>query len=201
MSEYDKQELDQLLPFYVNGTLEGSDKEAVETRLKEDATFDQERMILEALRTKVKDQDMGESPGELGLARLKAEIKANKADTPPSTVAANDNSVQSWWRSVAIAACVALAVLGGGQIQTAYLDEGLTTASGGAHSGPVLQIFFEETTTEKTIRSLLQQNQLNIIEGPTAMGFYRVEVLSKQNLASVMRKLETNKAVSEVLEE
>lgn len=201
MSEYEKQELDQLLPFYVNGTLEGSDKEAVEKRLREDEAFDQERMILEALRTKVKEQEVGESPGELGLARLKADIKSTTADVSPKVVAANDNSVQSWWRSVAIAACVALAVLGGGQIQTAYVDQGLTTASGEAHSGPVLQIFFEETTTEKAIRSLLQQNQLNIIEGPTAMGFYRVEVLNKQNLASVMRKLETNKAVSEVLEE
>ncbi|MEP4193919.1 MAG: hypothetical protein ABJN51_22700, partial [Sneathiella sp.] len=87
---------------------------------------------------------------------------------------------------------------------TAFNDEGLTTPSGGSGSGPVLQIFFDEAATEKTIRMLLVKKKLNIIEGPTAVGFYRVELTGNQGdavLQALIRDLEKNKAVTEVLEE
>ncbi|MEP3244432.1 MAG: hypothetical protein ABJN40_20045 [Sneathiella sp.] len=205
MSDMSKDELDKLLPFYVNGTLDGEEKTAVEQRLAEDPAFDAEKCYLEALRSKVKELEIEGSPGELGLARLQASIQKEMATAEVHTPAPEqDNVVQGWWRPVAVAACIAVAVLSSGQIHTAFNDDGLTTASGGSGSGPVLQIFFDEAATEKTIRMLLVKKKLNIIEGPTAVGFYRVELTGNQGdavLQALIRDLEKNKAVTEVLEE
>ncbi|WP_169544576.1 hypothetical protein [Sneathiella aquimaris] len=208
MSNFTDKELDHLLPFYVNNSLSGAEKQAVEDRLKTDPDFDAERQFLVALQGKIKEQVFEKSPGEMGLARLHAAMgehgKSFKSTDVSKGVLANDNSVQGWWRPVAVAACIALAVLGGIQVNSTLTEEGMVTASGGNASGPVLQVFFEERSTEKDIRSLLRQQQLNIIEGPTALGFYRVEILGAdkgKDVEALIKKLVANVHVTEVLEE
>ncbi len=206
MTDISRNELDKLLPFYVNGTLTKEEKEAVEKQLTDDPAFEAERQYLVALHSKIQEQEMEGSPGELGLARLKASIQKETEAVPPTLnkpAPEQDNVVQGWWKPVAIAACLGLAVMSTAQINTAFMDDGMTTASGGVSSGQVLQIFFEEAATEKDIRMLLRQKQLNIIEGPTALGFYRVELIGndKKPIASVIRELEGHGAISEVLEE
>ncbi len=210
MTDISRDELDKLLPFYVNGTLTEEEKTVVEKQLADDPAFEVERQYLVALHSKIKEQEMEGSPGELGLARLKASIQKEASISPqvvdeptPAPEPEQDNVVQGWWKPVAIAACLGLAVMSTAQVNTAFFDDGMTTASGGASSGPVLQIFFEEAATEKDIRMLLRQKQLNIIEGPTALGFYRVELIGngKKPIASVIQALEGHRAISEVLEE
>lgn len=203
MSDLSDTELEQLLPFYVNGTLSAEEAGLVEARLEESEALRHERAYLQALRQRIQDMPEDEAPGEMGLQRLKREIR-DAGDDAQTAPASNDNvaGVSTWWKPLAVAACVALVVLSGLNI-TGYFgpseEGGLQTASsGGSLNGPVLQIFFAATAREADIRQLLHDNSLNIIGGPSAAGFYRIEFKSKTSPEQAMQMIAKLKATSVV---
>lgn len=191
----DREEIERLLPFYVNGTLEAAERKLVDDARASDETIDREIAFLEAVRDGVR-ADTGEetnSPGEFGLKRLEREIRAGNAgaEASPGLQPANDSQLSSdnvrpifsqrgGWRPMALAASLAL-VIGFGAANLIPLGgtgDNYQAAGGGTISaaGPVLQISFVPTTSERAIRALLQQNKLSIISGPSALGIYRVVI-------------------------
>ncbi|MBE7636172.1 hypothetical protein GUA87_04900 [Sneathiella sp. P13V-1] len=201
MTEVDKN-LDQLLPFYANGTLEGAEKEAVEARLSEDADFRAELAYLKALRANIQSEEIVGSPGELGLKRLHKEMDAeDRISAPPAP--ANDNS---FWRLTAIAAAIALVISVGMQVYgTVSGEDTYTTASGTQQiDGPVFQIFFKDDSSEVDIRSLLLKEGLTIVEGPTEIGYYRIASRAKldnQALGALLKRLSASPLIQEALQE
>ena len=78
MSEQvDRQNILELLPFWVNGTLSPEERDMVEAALEQDPTLRQEAEMLALIRATVKEQPEMQSPGELGLARLRRVIEDN----------------------------------------------------------------------------------------------------------------------------
>ena len=195
-------DLEQLLPFYANGTLEGSEKEAVEKRLQEDEAFRLELDYLKALRANIKAEEMGQSPGELGLARLHKAIDADEsAGNRPK--AANDNR---FWRIAAIAATIALTFALSVQLYAPITgSDDYVTASGTTKvEGPVFQIFFEAEGNQGAISTLLATEKLTIIEGPTEIGYYRVaavEKLSNNSRNELLARLNASPLIQEALAE
>jgi hypothetical protein len=191
----DREEIERLLPFYVNGTLNAAERQLVDEARALDDTLNREISFLEAVRDGVR-ADTGEetnSPGEFGLKRLEREIRSDKSGTEESSGLtqagdgpSNNNSVRplfsqrSSWRPMAMAASLAL-VIGFGAANLVHFGgagDDYQAAGGGTISvaGPVLQISFVPTTTERAIRAVLQQNKLSIISGPSALGIYRVAI-------------------------
>ncbi|MBO6824842.1 MAG: hypothetical protein JJ879_01465 [Sneathiella sp.] len=196
-------DLEQLLPFYANGTLEGIEKEAVEKRLQEDEAFRLELDYLKALRANIKAEDMGQSPGELGLARLHKAIDAdaNVGNLPKPP--ANENR---FWRIAAIAATIALIFALSVQLYAPITgSDDYVTASGTTKvEGPVFQIFFEAEGNQGAISSLLAAEKLTIIEGPTEIGYYRVaaiEKLSNNTRQELLARLNASPLIQEALAE
>lgn len=196
-------DLEQLLPFYANGTLEGQEKIEVEKRLEEDETFRLELDYLKALRKQIQQDVPSSSPGELGLARLNKVLNEER-DTTEYENPANDNNI---WRIAAIAAVVMLILSMGVQVFTPLTNtDSYVTASGnsGQASQQVLQVFFKDTTPEGQLRALLIKEKLTIIEGPTELGFYRLaprKMLSDEELSSLIKRLSATDAVEEALKE
>jgi len=195
-----KKEIEELLPFYVNGTLKGEELETVKNALAEDEALRDECAFLKSMRDEVQNQDLGASPGEFGLKRLQRDlVKERTAET--QKIPQNDNVKSGIWRIATIAACIMLLV------QTAYVvplwqeNNDLVAASGGnvAHiRGPVLSVTFVPEAQEENIRELLLAVDARIVDGPSALGVYKLAV--PKDPEAVISKLRAHKNLVETVQ-
>ncbi|WP_020591320.1 anti-sigma factor family protein [Kiloniella laminariae] len=177
-----RQDLEQLLPFYVNGSLSPEETNRVEQALAEDPALQEEIDFLKHLRDEVKDLELGNSPGEFGLRRLQKALKEeqkqrNSAETSSGTVV--PLSIRGW-RLAAIAACLLLL------LQTAVTlpmwnrsGDDLIAAGGGTAAqlgGQIITVTFVPEASEENIRNLLLAVDASIVAGPSALGVYRLSV-------------------------
>lgn len=165
-----KVEIEQLLPFYVNGSLGEPEKQMVEAALEGDSELRKELQFLRALQMNVNSQPRDtHSPGELGLKRLQKEIGALGMIEGTQKV----GKEKRWWQASAIAASVALVAVLLIDINGHY---GEYDAAGGTavENQNVLVVTFSPLATESDIRKLLLAEKLSIISGPSALGVYRL---------------------------
>lgn len=169
--------LDLLLPWYVNGTLEAEEREQIEAYLERNAEARDEVELLRALRQQVKEKKFENSPGELGLQRLKRDIKQDSEQHKGSSdkMTGRVVTVASFWRPLAVAACLAVVIQAGVMI-------GFTGGPGGelepaGKTISVLQVTFAPDATEQDIREVLQAAGASIADGPTALGIYNLRLV------------------------
>ncbi|WP_299392094.1 hypothetical protein [Pelagibius sp.] len=163
------EDLDLLLPWYVNGTLSVEEQQAVEAYLESNAHARDEVALLAAMRQQVKEESIENSPGELGLKRLRREISLSEQQAPAPAETGKVVSIASWWRPLAVAACLAV-VIQAGVIVTGGPDGEVDTAKG--FRPAVLQVTFAPDATEQQIREVLQAAGTSIAGGPSALGIY-----------------------------
>src|SRR5262245_9452904 len=155
---------DLLLAWFVNGTLEASERAAVEEHLRVCARCRDEVAFLGALRRGVKALSDAQGPGELSRKRLMRELRAER------------RVARAWWRP-ALAAAAAVIVVQGVVIANLWTrDAAITPLGGPGAAGAIVQIEFAPTATEAQIRSLLQEVGGTVVDGPGALGVYRVRV-------------------------
>ena len=187
---YSRDDIEALLPFYANGTLEGADRAAVEAALETDAELRADLAALQAIRQTMQTEEVA-SPGDFGLARLMRDVEAETPVTAPPA-AANDNVVpvtrlRLWQTAAAVILAVGLGVNllpGPGDApetgrsiatdEAPTTEEGFSLASGGA---PDFTIAFAPDAREAEIRALLLQAGVEITQGPSALGLYGLSLL------------------------
>jgi anti-sigma-K factor RskA len=172
--------LELLLPWYVNGTLEAEERRQVEAYLERNSDARDEVALLRELRQQVKDEKIEHSPGELGLQRLKREIKqAGAQPDGADRMTGRTVTVASFWRPLAVAACLAVVVQAGVMVGLGgWPGSDVEIASGTAGlTPPVLQVTFEPGATEQEIRDVLQSAGASIADGPTALGVYNLRLV------------------------
>jgi len=171
-------DLDLLLPWYVNGTLSAEERRQVEAHLERSSHARDEVDLLRALRQQVKDEAVENSPGELGLQRLKREIKqADQAPAGGDRMAGRTITIASFWRPLAAAACLVVLVQAGVMVglRTGSIDPDTVGIASGTTGliEPQLQVTFAPDATEADIRELLQSAGASIADGPTALVIYK----------------------------
>ncbi len=166
----DRRRIEELLPFYLNGTLDDVERAEVAAALDADETLQWELEFLQGVRDDVRSRETAFSPGEFGLARLMRDIDRQAA--APAPQAQDRRGGSNIWR-IAAAAAIALFAAQAVVITTApdFVAE-LAGGGAGGFDGPTLTVAFDEDATEAQIRRLLQQNDLVIIDGPSALGLY-----------------------------
>lgn len=191
----------ELLPFYVNGTLGGAELKEVETAIKSDPSLKGDIDFLKALRDEVKNIESENSPGELGLKRLQKAIAAEKLQNDPIARAESKiTKEQNWgWRVAAIAACLLLV------FQTIVMmpqqgDD--LTAAGGKQvvfaEGRIVSVTFSPDAREENIRSLLLSVDANIVDGPSALGVYKLSI--PRDFDAAVEKLRAHKTLIETVD-
>ncbi len=186
--------VEELLPFYANGSLSSEEKTSVEHGLKHNPELAEELEFLTRLRTQMQETPQEKSPGELGWKRLEKMIRVEKQKSDwfsqlAARVSDQDNKA---WRAVALAACLLL------MVQTVHVwqspQQDLTAASSSVE-GAAITIMFAPNASEKDIRELLVTLDLQIVEGPSALGVYQ---LSAEG--DIEQKLEVLRARKDIVE-
>ncbi|MBL4928349.1 hypothetical protein [Fuscibacter oryzae] len=176
--------VEQLLPFLVNGTLAGPDRARVEKGLRHDPALAAEAALLGQLRDAMKAMPQPASPAEFGLARLMRDIDRE----------ASAQRTRRWQLAggAVAAAAIALAVM-------LVLPPGQTEyqqASGDPGRGD-LTVAFVPGATLAEVTDLLQNNNLEIVDGPSAIGLYRLDVTAGANLDAIADKLRAMQSLVE----
>lgn len=185
-----RDELELLLPFHVNGTLTPEERAEVEAWLAQDDAARAEAEGLAAIRADMQAEDVT-SPGEFGLARLMRDVGRDQAaggGAPPQATR------RPWlWQAVAAVAVAGFlgqtfwtqvmatrpGVPGGFQmagapavVTPAPTPPAIPLAAAPAPADGLLTVAFAPDATEGAIRELLLLQGLEIVAGPSALGLY-----------------------------
>lgn len=166
--EIPREEIEALMVFLANGTLEGEERRVVEAAVAADTELQSQLEVLKATRGLMQADDSVQPPGELGLARLMRDIKAEAA--PPQ--AANLPGSPKFWK---IAAVLVFGLL---VAQSTYFGltrgDDFTLAEGDVvvSADHIIRVAFGPEATEAQIRALLLELELTIVDGPSALGLY-----------------------------
>ena len=195
-----RDEIEALLVFLANDTLEGEERAAVEAAVAADPQLAGELEALKAMRDEMQAEEVA-SPGEMGLARLMRDIEAEAAASGGPPAANLPNAPSNFWK-------VAAVVLFGLVIaQTAYFgyDRGTDFELAGGEEAAVsadysLRVAFAEDATEGDIRALLLDLNLVIVDGPSAIGLYTLAALDEAAREAALEALQARADIVESVE-
>lgn len=153
---------EELLPWYANDTLDAEERARVERHLAQCEDCRAELAVLRAMRAELKSLDAAQAPGELGRARLLREARKVRRKPRP-------------WLPAALAASVAVIALQAALLLSLWPSEGRYAPLGPEPSAEVVvQVRFAPEATEREMRAALQAVGGTIVDGPGALGVYRV---------------------------
>jgi hypothetical protein len=183
-----KSRFDELLPFYVNGTLSADDRSWIESYLREHPPAEGELRWLRSVQTATLDEAAPAS-SEVGLERVMQRIRAERPRDSLSFV----ERVRGWFSRLAPAPmrgpalAGALAVIA---LQTVVISSMLgeredtslirSPAASGFEHGPYVKLNFKPDAREADIRMLLTQVQGSLAAGPGQLGDYYLRVPAAQ---------------------
>ena len=172
-TELDDRALLELLPWYLNGTLEGAELAAVEALLLRSAEAREELEVLRRLAAAVREQEQAHEapPFELGWARLQRSLQQEVRPAPR----------REWWKpGLAAAAALVVALQLGILMRPAQVDSDWQLQSGGSEQvlsgGYRVQLRFVEHAQWQQIRALLLELDAVLVDGPSALGVVQVHV-------------------------
>jgi hypothetical protein len=190
--------LDELLPFYVNGTLSQAEREEVDAWLQAHPEAQAEAQWLRSLQAKVRE-DVPAVSAEVGLERALQRMRSEGPAPQGSRRAAQPSlgeKLRGWLGALvpqavlrpALAGAMALLVVQGVvivQLMERHEDESteLRTLRGGAaeaQAGPYLKLNFKAEAREADIRMLLVGIHGSLAAGPGQLGDYYVRVPAAQ---------------------
>jgi hypothetical protein len=210
-----KPKFDELLPFYVNGTLSADDRSWVESYLSEHPVARAELQWYESLQTKLRE-DVPAVSSEVGLERamrrIRTEGPAPAGARRPSVapVASPMQRLREWFASivpqavlrpafagalavVALQAVVIVSLIGERDEST----EMRTVRPTVIEKGPYLKVNFKADARETDIRMLLVEVRGSLAAGPGQLGDYYVRV-PEQQLAAITDKMSASEFVDSV---
>jgi hypothetical protein len=193
------EEVWELLPWHINGTLEGRDARRVERHLGHclpcHAELGRQRELASLVQA---PEALPLSPGH-GLARLEGRLAASRRLTARRPL--------GWgWLALAEAAIIVVllsAVLARRQPpalpQATFETLGNAAPALDRASGPVYRALFAESASERELRELLAGLNLRIVDGPSPLGLFTLELAAEtqdpRTPAAVLAGLRAHDAV------
>lgn len=180
----------ELLPWYVNNSLDEEENRLVAEALEKDDELKKEYELLKSISAAMRAEEM-QTPGEMGFARLKRSMKETdqSKDTPQQ---AGSNITR--WKFAAIAASLLLIVQVSFMLNQTNEQQYYKPLGGENELQGTILITFSPGVTEQQVRETLLESQAVIIDGPSAAGIYRVRSNAPDKNTTI-KKLESYKDV------
>ncbi len=192
MSAMDRKEIEALLVFLANDTLEGEERAEVEAAVAADPVLQSDLEALKRIRTEMQAEEFGRSPGEFGLARLMRDIDREKA-APVQQQQAQVVRPRVW-QAVAAAAVALMVAQGLFVWNRGTGDDGFAVQPAGA-SDDTITVAFKDGVSLTDVQALLTGLGAVIVDGPSALGLYTVRPLNADEFDAVLAGLEGNGAL------
>ena len=209
-----KARFDELLPFYVNGSLSDTDRSWVDDYLREHPSAHAELHWYESLQSRLREDVPAVSSEigmELALRRIRAESPASQRAPEPDKSPGLMGRLRDWFAPLvsqailrpAFAGALAIVALQGAVITTLMLDRDESSelralkASGVVEKGPYLKVNFKSDAREADIRMLLVEVRGSLAAGPGQLGDYYVRVPDEQ-VAALADKVAASSIVDAV---
>ena len=204
------QAVDELLPWYANGTLEGEELALVERHLVECARCRQEAEALSQFQTAYIDSEIAADPAS-SLGKLHHRMNNPKArrrlrwrigsllGLPLLRPFAADHSQFRRWASWALVGELAVILVLAGMLFAGGESQPLYRTLGAAESSQQemgrLVVVFDPQATEAELRRIVHSSGARIVDGPTVGDAYVLEVPAERQ-AAALQALRGQRAVS-----
>jgi len=194
-------EANELLPWLVNGTLDGLERTRVERHVAECVACSQEVDDLCALQAAVALDDDADRQATHALARIKARVRSAEsrrgAKWGLQAIASRWGQTNGWVRYAVLAQFVLLAVMAAALLQqpTAQYYHSLGAAPKTASPGSGVVVVFNEALAERDMRSLLLRLHARIVDGPSPAGAYTLQVPQGEQAAALALLRHTSSVV------
>ena len=196
------QEVAELLPWFVNGTLETLERAKVQRHLAQCIACKQEVVHLTALQADViRDESDPAIAQALSRVRTRIErfVSRRSPPRPVQTTVEQWRSLRPWHRGVVIGqliVIVALAALMASRTAPQYYHT-LAAPAAPAHASVGVVVIFDGTRSEQEIRDLLLRLRACIVDGPTPEGAYTLVVpAGKDGQQAALIQLRQQRAVA-----
>lgn len=177
----------ELLPWLINGTLAGAEREAVEQHVRACIVCRRELKEQQRLHASVRARRTADVSAEAGFDRLDAELDA-----------AADAARLRWRIPYATAAKFAVATAAGVAVLATLLwltplpnldRDGYQTLATPPADAALVDIVFADETTAAQMQDLLADIDGEIVAGPSRLGRYSVRVAGDQSSDQQLNKL------------
>lgn len=179
----------ELLPWYVNGTLEGAERDQVRRELRSSLTCRLEYERLSRMQSLMQGDDAEQAATDRGFDRLMARIQADGRARPraarrftqwlplaqAATVLVLVGSAAWWWSEDAA--------------NRAETYQTLTVEPPSTSQGTELRLVFKAGVAEGQRRALFEELGLRMVGAPTADGIYTVALPNDANTREFFNRL------------
>lgn len=168
--EEQHKDIRELIPWYINGTLDERDMDQVSTHVSQcsDCALEVEREVRLAKRMRI------EPPGlESMLEQQQSALQSLQARLAPTTSKQTEGlAIRRWSALAATFVMVATVSFFAGRATNDSTYE--LMASQTSFSGPVIQLIFNPHTSEQDIRGILNDSGGTLLGSPSPKGVYRI---------------------------
>ena len=213
--EHVEKRTEQLLAWYVNGTLVGPDRNHVEDALHRDPSALRHLNWESAVRTAIKTDPVYDVAADRGLAQVMQRIRADApamapaprataAPRRPATIAIHADPTDLFTRfrewinlSPGLALACTLVIMQSfviSQMWSSHSEEiayaeSRAVQNATARGDTFIRIQFKANTVERQLSSMLRANSAEIVAGPTQLGEYYLLVKPKEAPQTLARML------------
>jgi hypothetical protein len=182
----------ELLPWYVNGTLEGEERELVSRQALASLTCRKELKRLRRLQQLIQRDDAEAVATGRAFERLMARIDASGAS--PRSRARHAAPALAWTRfalAASLAAAVSVLLWWWAAVPSAppRTYETLTRSQPADAAAPAVRVVFAPGVTDSERNELLASHGLTIVEGPTSDGILTLALPPADDQAAIVAAL------------
>ena len=165
-----EQEVIELLPEYVNGSLDEERRAWVESAAASSHRIQKEIALLKIIRSEVKNEVISSSP-DWGWRQLEKNIRL-KEENVGSTDNINKSTV---WRNWAVAASLVVCFQSAYLVSTSFESNSNFVPLSTSGKENALDVRFANQISEADMRRIIMNTGGSIVGGPSALGMYQIE--------------------------